>query len=417
MFAGPGAGPLLAAAAAWNALAEELASSAASFGSVTSELVSGSWLGPSSAAMMAVAAQYAGWLRTAATHAEGAAGQAAAVAGAFEAALTAAVQPAVVAANRGLVQVLAATNWLGQNAPAIADIEAAYEQMWAMDVAAMSGYHADASASLSQLPSWGRIPAGLDIDNPGYGNLGKGNLGGGNSGDHNVGFGNIGIGNSGTGNIGLFNSGTGNMGILDSGALNTGLGNIGSSDLGFLNAGSGQTGWMNQSTQSINSLFGSDNVTGALNAASLNKAMLDSASLVTGGHSPDLASAGLVNSSLASTLVAAPAATPISGLAPVTPSVPISTATSAAGSTAAPSVAAPSAAITGPPAAASVRNNSTNSGGNPGTNSGNSVSGLRNTPARDAQDVPADGIRSSVFFDKLTAARVGSAAQQSGSSD
>lgn len=160
MFAGPGSGPLLDAAAAWTALAEELASSAASFGSVTSELASGAWLGPSSAAMLAVASEYTGWLRTAAAHAEEAAGQAEAVAGAFEAALTAAVQPAVVAANRGLMHVLAATNWLGQNAPAIADIEAAYEQMWALDVAAMSGYHADASASLSQLPSWDQ-PQGL----------------------------------------------------------------------------------------------------------------------------------------------------------------------------------------------------------------------------------------------------------------
>lgn len=154
MFAGPGAGPLLAASAAWNGLAKELASAAASFGSVTSELASAAWLGPSSTAMMAVAAQYTGWLRAAAAQAEGAAGQTAAVADVFETALAAAVQPAVVAANRGLVQVLAATNSLGQNAPAIADVEAAYEQMWAVDVAAMSGYHADASAVLEQLPAW-----------------------------------------------------------------------------------------------------------------------------------------------------------------------------------------------------------------------------------------------------------------------
>ena len=113
MFAGPGSGPLFVAAAAWDGLASELASSAASFRSVTSDLASGSWLGPSSAAMMAVASQYAAFLSAAAVQAEQAAGQASVAAGAFEAALAATVQPAVVAANRGLMQVLANTNWLG----------------------------------------------------------------------------------------------------------------------------------------------------------------------------------------------------------------------------------------------------------------------------------------------------------------
>jgi hypothetical protein len=49
----------------------------------------------------------------------------------FEATSTTTVQPALVAANRGLLQILVSTNWLAQNAPAIADIESAYEQMWA----------------------------------------------------------------------------------------------------------------------------------------------------------------------------------------------------------------------------------------------------------------------------------------------
>ncbi len=104
--------------------------------------------------MLALATQYVSWLNMAAAQAEAVSSQASATAAAFEAALAATVQPAVVAANRGLKQVLAATNWLGQNTPAIADIEAAYDQMWASDVAAMFGYHADASAAAAQLPSW-----------------------------------------------------------------------------------------------------------------------------------------------------------------------------------------------------------------------------------------------------------------------
>ncbi|ETZ96376.1 PPE family protein [Mycobacterium kansasii 662] len=114
--------------------------------------------------MMAVATQYMAWLSAAATQAEQVAAQAAATATAFEAALAATVQPAVVAANRGLMQVLAATNWLGFNTPAIMDIEAAYEQMWAMDVVAMATYHADASAAASLLAPWQQVLRNLGID-------------------------------------------------------------------------------------------------------------------------------------------------------------------------------------------------------------------------------------------------------------
>lgn len=157
IFDGPGAAPLIAAAEAWDGLADELASSASSFTSVTSNLANGSWQGASAAAMMAVATQYVRWLSAAAAQAEAASSQASAIAEAFEAALAATVQPAVVAANRILGQALAATNWLAQNTPAIADIEAAYEQMWASDVAAMSGYHADASAAAAQLAPWPQV--------------------------------------------------------------------------------------------------------------------------------------------------------------------------------------------------------------------------------------------------------------------
>lgn len=107
--------------------------------------------------MMTLASHYVKWLRAAAAQAEAVSSQASAVAAAFEAALANTVQPAVVAANRALVQALAATNWLGQNTAAIADIEAAYEQMWASDVAAMFGYHADASAAVAKMAPWQHV--------------------------------------------------------------------------------------------------------------------------------------------------------------------------------------------------------------------------------------------------------------------
>ncbi len=48
MYTGPGSGPMLAAAQAWGALADELYTAASAYGSVASELTSGSWSGPSS---------------------------------------------------------------------------------------------------------------------------------------------------------------------------------------------------------------------------------------------------------------------------------------------------------------------------------------------------------------------------------
>jgi PPE-repeat protein len=151
MFAGAGSAPMLSAAAAWNGLADELAAAASSFSSLTSGLASQAWQGPASAAMVAAAAPYTRWLSAAAAGATGTAGQAQAAADAFETARAATVHPLVVAANRnGLVQ-LVMSNLFGQNAPAIAAVEAEYEQMWAQDVAAMTGYHAGASAAAAQL--------------------------------------------------------------------------------------------------------------------------------------------------------------------------------------------------------------------------------------------------------------------------
>ena len=151
MYVGAGSGPMLAAAAAWDGLAGELGSAAASFGSVTSGLAGGPWQGAASAAMTSVAARYVGFLNTAATHADGAATQAKATAAAFEAARGATVHPALVSANRTNLVSLVTSNLFGQNAPAIAATEAHYEQMWAQDVEAMAGYHVGASAAAGQL--------------------------------------------------------------------------------------------------------------------------------------------------------------------------------------------------------------------------------------------------------------------------
>ncbi|XAH05875.1 PPE family protein [Mycobacterium tuberculosis] len=113
MYSGAGSSPLLAAAAAWDGLAEELGSAAVSFGQVTSGLTAGVWQGAAAAAMAAAAAPYAGWLGSVAAAAEAVAGQARVVVGVFEAALAATVDPALVAANRARLVALAVSNLLG----------------------------------------------------------------------------------------------------------------------------------------------------------------------------------------------------------------------------------------------------------------------------------------------------------------
>jgi triacylglycerol lipase len=151
---GPGSGPMLEAAAAWDGIGSELSSVANAFSSVTSDLVGVAWQGPASASMTNAVTPYVGWLQATATQAEQSATQARAAATAYEAALSTIVDPGLIAINRSQFVSLVRSNLFGQNAPAIAAAEAAYEQMWAQDVAVLSGYHTNVSAALAQLPSW-----------------------------------------------------------------------------------------------------------------------------------------------------------------------------------------------------------------------------------------------------------------------
>jgi PPE-repeat protein len=152
MYAGPGAGSMLAAAAAWDGLAADLNSTAASYGSVISGLTGESWQGPASTSMAAAAAPYLTWMSATAAQIEQVANQARAAAGAYEAAFGMTVPPAVIAANRAQLMALIATNFLGQNTPAIMATEAHYGEMWAQDAAAMYGYAASSAAASTLAP-------------------------------------------------------------------------------------------------------------------------------------------------------------------------------------------------------------------------------------------------------------------------
>lgn len=158
IYSGPGSAPLLEAAAAWERLASELNATADSYAAVITGLTTQDWLGPSSISMAAAVTPYMAWMRATAGQAEHVAGQALAAASAYEAAYSATVPPASIAANRSITMVLVQTNIFGQNTPAIASSEADYGEMWAQDIVAMESYAGNSEAA-SQLTPFTVPPA------------------------------------------------------------------------------------------------------------------------------------------------------------------------------------------------------------------------------------------------------------------
>lgn len=166
MYMGAGSGPMLAAATAWDVLAEELSLTAASFESTVLDLSSGPWRGPTAVSMAAAALPFTTWFKATAAQAEEAAAQAKAAAAAYETAFAMTVPPQVVAANRIQLMTLIATNFFGQNTPAIAATEAHYAAMWAQDAVAMYGY-LGGSTTASQLSEFTSPPRTTNPAGPG----------------------------------------------------------------------------------------------------------------------------------------------------------------------------------------------------------------------------------------------------------
>ncbi len=162
MYAGPGPGPMLAAASAWDQLAHELNSSALAYRSVVTGLTtSGGWQGPSSTMMVTAITPYVAWLHSTGAAAEQTAVQAKTAAGAYQTAYAMTVPPPLIETNRTRLASLVASNFFGQNSPAIAATEAHYDEMWAQDAAAMYGY-ANSSASASKLTPFTDPPRTTD---------------------------------------------------------------------------------------------------------------------------------------------------------------------------------------------------------------------------------------------------------------
>lgn len=152
MYAGPGSGPLLAAAGGWDSLSAELGITAAVYESVLSGLTGLHWHGPASQAMAASARPHVAWLHTTAERARQAAMRARSAAAAYELAHTMTVPPPAIAANRSQLALLVATNFFGQNTAAIAATEAQYAEYWAQDASAMYAYSASSAAAVQFSP-------------------------------------------------------------------------------------------------------------------------------------------------------------------------------------------------------------------------------------------------------------------------
>jgi PPE-repeat protein len=152
IYAGPGSESMMVAAAAWDGLAAELTTAASGYSSVIDELTGGPWVGPTSLAMVSAVIPYVSWLGTAGTQAEESASQARAAAAAFEAAFAMSIPPYVIAANRVQLMALIATNFFGQNTPAIMATEAEYVEFWAQDAVAMYGYAAASASATAFAP-------------------------------------------------------------------------------------------------------------------------------------------------------------------------------------------------------------------------------------------------------------------------
>jgi PPE-repeat protein len=160
IHSGPGAEPLLEAAAAWQLLGTSLEESASSSSSVLSSLA-GAWHGPAAVAMIEAVEAYLAWMRATAQQCLQIAASADAAAAAFTSTRAAVVPVATVTANRTRLVQLWATNRFGSNLPAIAQTEAQYQSMWANNSAAMIRYQA-AAQQATTLPLFVTPPSVTD---------------------------------------------------------------------------------------------------------------------------------------------------------------------------------------------------------------------------------------------------------------